>query len=165
MQWGGARLFTDGFTHMPGGRARFSAVPLPGLVIPPGMYCLTARRDTRSDRRDHADVRLHPADAAEIGVAEGEPVRLRSEYGEWTGRARLAPIKRRHLQAWWPGIHALISRRVDPVTGEPDYTVPVTAEAMDAPGATTPARVHETAAPTRTAEPAPAMVRMGERGT
>ena len=44
VQWGGERLYTDGFTRMPGGRARFTAVPVPRLEIPPGKFHLTTRR-------------------------------------------------------------------------------------------------------------------------
>ena len=35
---------SDGFTRMPGGRARFSPVPLPAVEIPPGAFYLTTRR-------------------------------------------------------------------------------------------------------------------------
>jgi hypothetical protein len=42
--------------------------------------------------------------------------------------ARLAPIKRRHLQGYWPETNVLIPRRFDPDSGEPDYNVIVTAE-------------------------------------
>src|SRR6266850_2532737 len=44
VQWGGERLFTDGFARMPGGRARFTCVPLPAIEIPPGKFYLTTRR-------------------------------------------------------------------------------------------------------------------------
>src|SRR5205823_2637152 len=47
VQWGGERLFTDGFTRMPGGRARFTSVALPEIVIPPGKFYLTTRRDRK----------------------------------------------------------------------------------------------------------------------
>src|SRR6266850_1075836 len=105
VQWGGEQLFRDGFTQMPGGRARFTAVPVPGLEIPPGRFHLSTRRGKQfnsmsHDERDFLmgsstrhDVLIAPEDAAMVGVREGEPIRLRSEVGEWTGVTRLAPIK------------------------------------------------------------------------
>src|SRR5678815_2271501 len=41
VQWGGERLFTDGFTRMPDARARFTPVPLPRVEIPDGWFMLT----------------------------------------------------------------------------------------------------------------------------
>jgi molybdopterin-dependent oxidoreductase alpha subunit len=173
VQWGGERLFTDGFTRMPDGRARFSAVPVPSLEIPPGKFHLTTRRgkqfnsmaqgqhDFLMGSRDRRDVLIHPDDATAIGVREGEEVRLRSEAGEWIGVTRLAPMKRRHLQTYWPETNVLIPRRFDPVSGEPDYNAMVTAEPVGALGATTPAPVEErrAAEATPAAEPQPAMAR------
>jgi len=173
VQWGGEQLFRDGFTQMPGGRARFTAVPVPGLEIPPGRFHLTTRRGKQfnsmsHDERDFLmgsstrhDVLIAPEDAATVGVRDGEPIRLRSEVGEWTGVTRLAPIKPRHLQAYWPETNVLISRRFDPVSGEPDYNAIVVAEPAGPPGATTPLPVEE-ATPARLAnEPQPAMARVG----
>ena len=48
--------------------------------------------------------------------------------GEWVGVTRLAPMKERHLQTYWPETNVLIPRRFDPVSGEPDYNALVTAE-------------------------------------
>lgn len=176
VQWGGERLFTDGFTRMPEGRARFTCVPLPSVVIPPGMFYLTTRRgkqfnsmsygqrDLLMGSPDRRDVLMHPEDAQAVGAAEGARVRLRSDCGEWIGIARLAPMKRRYLQAYWPETNGLISRRFDPVSGEPDYNVLVTVEPVDAPGVTTPLRVHEASSPSHATEPAPAMMRSTGRG-
>src|SRR5262249_38065940 len=44
IQWGGPQLFRDGFTKMPGGRARFSIVEAHEVEIPPGHFYLTTRR-------------------------------------------------------------------------------------------------------------------------
>jgi len=140
VQWGGERLFADGFAKMPGGRARFTPVPVPHTEIPAGRFLLTTRRGKQFNsmaqgERDalmgsggRRDVLLHPEDAAAIGVRAGGEIVLRSEVGAWTGIARLAPMKRRHLQAYWPETNTLITRRFDPVSGEPDYNAIVTAE-------------------------------------
>jgi hypothetical protein len=58
-------------------------------------------------------------------------MRLRSDAGQWIGVARLAPMKARHLQAYWPETNVLIPRRFDPVSGEPDYNCLVTVERVE----------------------------------
>jgi predicted molibdopterin-dependent oxidoreductase YjgC len=171
VQWGGERLFTDGFSRMPGGRALFSTVPLPEVVIPPGKFYLTTRRGKQFNSMSHEpgdylmgastrrDVLMNPADAEALGIADGAEILLRSEAGEWTGIARLAPMKERHLQAYWPEINVLISRHFDPVSGTPDYNVVVTVEPVGPLGATRPARVESAPRATPAEEPAPAMAR------
>jgi predicted molibdopterin-dependent oxidoreductase YjgC len=168
VQWGGARLFADGFARMPNGRARFTPVPVPHLEIPPGMFYLTTRRGKQFNSMSHGardrlmgsgtrrDVLIHPADAARIGVRDGEELLLRSDIGEWVGLARQAPIKERFLQAYWPETNVLIARRFDPVSGEPDYNTLVTAEPVGSLPGTTPARVDES---TRAVSTQPAMAR------
>jgi len=172
VQWGGERLFADGFPRMPGGRARFSPVPLPKVEIPPGMFHLTTRRgkqfnsmaegsrDALMGSVSRRDVLINTRDAERLGVTNGQEIRLRSEVGEWTGLARLAPMKERHLQAYWPETNVLITRRFDPVSGEPDYNAMVQVEPVGPLGGTRPARVTETL-PTSTpaTEPQPALVR------
>jgi predicted molibdopterin-dependent oxidoreductase YjgC len=171
VQWGGERLYAEGFSRMPEGRARFSAVPVPRFEIPPGQFHLTTRRGKQfnsmgHDERDFLmgsssrhDVLIAPADAARIGVGDGAAIRLRSEVGEWVGVARLAPMKPRHLQAYWPETNVLIPRRFDEASGAPDYNVMVSAEPAGALGATTPIPVEEIAEPAGAREPQPAMAR------
>jgi len=171
LQWGGERLFTDGFTRMPGGRARFSAVPLPEIEIPPGRFTISTRRGKQFNSMAHEpgdylmgattrrDVLMNPADAAALGIADGAEILLRSDAGEWTGITRLAPMKERHLQAYWPEINVLISRRFDPVSGVPDYNAVVTVEPVGPLAATTPARVESAPRAAPAEEPAPAMAR------
>ena len=140
VQWGGARLFEDGFTRMPNGRARFTPVELPAIHIPPGWFYLTTRRGKQFNSMSYGtrdflmgtetrrDVLIHPDDARALGLEDGAEIRLRSDVGQWIGVARLAPMKSRHLQAYWPETNVLIPRRFDPVSGEPDYNCLVTVE-------------------------------------
>jgi len=168
VQWGGPQLFAGGFDRMPDRRARFTTVPLPEVMIPPGYFYLTTRRgkqfnsivfdskDFHVGGRDRDSVLMNPVDAERLGVREGDPVRLRSEVGEWTGRARLASMKERHVQTYWPETNVLIPRRFDPVSGEPDYNTLVTVEPLGALPGTHAARVEpepQSASPPRT-EPA-----------
>ena len=102
---------------------------------------------------------MNPADAAALDIADGAPIRLRSDVGEWTGVARLAPMKERHLQAYWPEVNVLISRRFDPVSGEPDYNAVVAVEPVGPLTGTTPARVTGPPQVAPVPGPAPAMAR------
>jgi anaerobic selenocysteine-containing dehydrogenase len=77
-------------------------------------------------RRD--DVILSPHDAARLNLAAGDRIRLRSEVGEFTGRARLGEVAQGCLVALWPEANVLLSRRYDPGSGEPDYNAEVTLE-------------------------------------
>jgi anaerobic selenocysteine-containing dehydrogenase len=143
VQWGGARLFEDGFTRMPNGRGRFTPVELPEIRIPPGWFHLTTRRGKQFNSMSYGsrdflmgaatrrDVLMHPDDARALEVADGDEIRLRSDVGQWVGVARLAPMKNRHLQAYWPEANVLIPRRFDPVSGEPDYNCLVTVERVE----------------------------------
>jgi hypothetical protein len=50
---------------------------------------------------------------------------LRSDTGRMKGIIKLAPVKSGTLQAYWPEANVLIPRRIDPVSGGPDYNVEV----------------------------------------
>ncbi|MGH9668543.1 MAG: molybdopterin oxidoreductase family protein, partial [Terriglobales bacterium] len=137
IQWGGPRLFTDGFPKMPGGRARFLVVPIPKLDVPPGKFYFTTRRgkqfnsmtwgerDRLTGSRSRDEVFMNPNDAQRLGLAEDDDVLLRSAVGKLKGRVRLADIREGNLQAHWPEGNILIERRYDPVSAEPDYNTVV----------------------------------------
>jgi predicted molibdopterin-dependent oxidoreductase YjgC len=161
-QWGGERLYAEGFTKMPGGRARFTTPQVPEIVIPPGMFYLTTRRGRQFNSMTFGPrdfyvggsprdaVLMNPTDVERLGVSEGDRVVLRSEVGEWSGLVRLAAMKERHVQTYWPETNVLIPRRFDPDSGEPDYNTLVTVEPERALPGTRPALVEpepETAAP------------------
>ncbi|MGH9603834.1 MAG: molybdopterin oxidoreductase family protein, partial [Terriglobales bacterium] len=142
IQWGGPVLFRDGFAKMPDGRARFVAVPIPRVDIPPGKFYVTTRRGkqfnsmtwgkrdplTGSENRD--EIFMNPRDAERLGVREGDLILLRSAVGELCGRVRPADIREGNLQAYWPECNVLIERRYDPVSNEPDYNAVVDVEAV-----------------------------------
>ncbi|MGH9555271.1 MAG: FdhF/YdeP family oxidoreductase [Terriglobales bacterium] len=143
IQWGGPVLFRDGFAKMPEGRARFVAVPIPNVEVPPGKFYVTTRRGkqfnsmtwgprdplTGSESRD--EISMNPRDAERLGVREGDLILLRSAVGELCGRVRPADIREGNLQAYWPECNVLIERRYDPVSNEPDYNAVVEVEAVD----------------------------------
>ena len=88
VQWGGRHLCSDGAFPTPTGRGRFSAVVPPRSELPPGGFLVTTRRGKQFNSivwsatdpltgagRDA--VYLDQADAAELGVGDGDPVMLR----------------------------------------------------------------------------------------
>jgi anaerobic selenocysteine-containing dehydrogenase len=65
---------------------------------------------------------LNAEDAAGLGLAEGDPVLLRSDVGELRGRVKLMAIQRHNVQIHWPEGNVLIKRDLrDPNCGIPDY--------------------------------------------
>jgi anaerobic selenocysteine-containing dehydrogenase len=171
VQWGGERLFADGFAKMPDGRARFSSVKLPSIEIPAGWFHMTTRRGKQFNsmsfgEKDYLmgsstrrDVLINAEDLAELGARENDELQLRSEVGVWVGVARPAPVKRRHVQLYWPEANVLIPRRFDPVSGEPDYNAMVVIEPVRATPGMHEARVVEPAGAAASREPAPALSR------
>jgi anaerobic selenocysteine-containing dehydrogenase len=57
-------------------------------------------------REGEASLTLHPQDAAERGIAEGDTVRIFNDRGSFLARARLSEAARRGLvvglSIWWP---------------------------------------------------------------
>jgi formylmethanofuran dehydrogenase subunit D len=64
----------------------------------------------------------------ELGFHEGDNVRVVAEHGEMQATLRSAPCRRGHVQAYWPECNALVGRRYDKASGEPDYNTVVRIE-------------------------------------
>jgi molybdopterin-dependent oxidoreductase alpha subunit len=143
IQWGGPRLCEGGRTPLEGGRARFHVATPPELDIPEGRFHLSTRRGKQFNSmvqaardpltgglRDH--VFMAAADARALGLSEGDPVLLRSDVGELRGRCRIAPMKERNLQVFWPEANPLIRHDVvEPQCGIPDFTAVVSVERLE----------------------------------
>jgi len=137
LQWGGPYLFKDGFTAMANNRALFSVLNPPDRRAAEGKFYLATRRGKQfnsmtfgttdrlmgTGRRDV--IFISPEDAERLKLNDGTTVTVRSYTGEMTGIIQLAPVKSGTLQAYWPEANVLISRRNDPVSGEPDYNTEV----------------------------------------
>jgi anaerobic selenocysteine-containing dehydrogenase len=78
---------------------------------------------------DRDEILIDAADAAELGLVEGDRVTLRSETGSLTGRLHFARLPRRSLQVHWPEGNVVIpagpEHREDP-SRVPDYNAVVT---------------------------------------
>jgi molybdopterin-dependent oxidoreductase alpha subunit len=137
LQWGGPLLCEGGKSGLPDGRARFFAVQPPELEIPEGRFHVSTRRGKQFNsmiqaRRDpltggeRTDVFMAKADAQRMGLADGDPVTLRSEVGVFRGTCKVGPVKERNLQVFWPEANPLLRRDVvEPQCGIPDFTATV----------------------------------------
>jgi molybdopterin-dependent oxidoreductase alpha subunit len=141
LQWGGPYLHKAGhFTGMPNGRALFSVLNPPDRRASAGKFYLATRRGKQfnsmtfglTDRLMGAKSRdlifISPEDAQQLEVTDGTRVVARSNTGEMNAVIQIAPVKSGTLQAYWPEANVLISRRTDPISGEPDYNVEVSIE-------------------------------------
>jgi anaerobic selenocysteine-containing dehydrogenase len=137
VQWGGRILCRDGEFPTPDGKARFIAAAPPERSLPEGSFLLSTRRgkqfnsmihrekDPLTGARRH-DVLISAEDASSVGVRDGEEVLLRSEVGEFLGRAKVAPLRPGNVQVHWPESQRLIRRGVrDPECGIPDFNAVV----------------------------------------
>jgi predicted molibdopterin-dependent oxidoreductase YjgC len=132
-QYGGPRLCEGGIFPMPDGRARFTVVSLPDLNIPDGQFLLSTRRGKQFNSMiqgeidpllgaGRRDVLIGSDDAASLNLGEGDDVLLSNDLGSYRGRLRLAPIRPRNVQIYWPEGNVLIRRGiVDPACEMPDY--------------------------------------------
>jgi predicted molibdopterin-dependent oxidoreductase YjgC len=141
LQWGGPFLHKAGqFSGMLSGRALFSVLKPPDRRASAGKFYLATRRGKQfnsmtfgtTDRLMGAKSRdivfMSPEDAQRLELTDGTRVIVRSHTGEMNGVIQIAPIKSGTLQAYWPEANVLISRRIDPVSGQPDYNAEVSVE-------------------------------------
>lgn len=144
VQYGGPHLCAGWSFPTPDGKARFIPVPLPEMAIPEGMFVVATRRGKQFNTMVHANrdaitgagrdaVLMHAADAAELGLGNGEAVIVRNEIGTFRGRVLLAPVKRRNLQVHWPEGNVLLAqgrRHRSPASDVPDYNAFVRVERL-----------------------------------
>jgi len=133
IQWGGPRLCEGGVFPTHDGRARFTPLRPPELDVPPGWFYLSTRRGKQFNSMVHRerdpllgarreDVLMSATDAEALGLRDGDPVTVRNEVGAFRGRCKVARIKPRNVQMYWPEANAVVRRGVvDPQCGMPDY--------------------------------------------
>lgn len=135
IQYGGPHLLTDRF-GTPDGKGRFTPIDLPEEAIPAGRFFLTTRRGKQFNSMVGADVDplvgaardailMAGVDADRLKLADGDPVLLRNELGEFRGRIVIDRVKPGSVQVYWPEANAIIpAGRLDPC-GIPDYNATV----------------------------------------
>jgi anaerobic selenocysteine-containing dehydrogenase len=132
-QYGGPHLCEGGRFATPSGRARFAVVPVPSIAVADDRLIVTTRRGKQfnsmvQERRDALTgaerdaVLISAEDAARFGLADGDHVRLTSDFGAFEGVALVAPVKPGSLQVHWPEGNPLIDRSCRSAeSGIPDY--------------------------------------------
>lgn len=137
VQWGGRWLCRDGTCGTEDGRARFTPLTIPEVAVPEGQFFVSTRRGKQFNSMIQADrdpltgawrddVMISREDASALGLEDGDPVLLRSDTGEFSGRVKIVPIKPRNMQVHWPEGNVLIRRGCcDPSSGIPDYNAKV----------------------------------------
>jgi molybdopterin-dependent oxidoreductase alpha subunit len=145
VQWGGRHLAVGGRFPTPTGRARFSAVAPAEPDVPDGWFTLSTRRGKQFNSMVQGAVDpltgagrdavfIDAGDAAALGLAAGDRVRLRSATGTFAGTLTPARLPARTLQVHWPEGNALIAGgpdRREPASKVPDYNAIVTIEPLD----------------------------------
>nr|WP_283251133.1 molybdopterin-dependent oxidoreductase [Rhabdothermincola salaria] len=142
VQWGGRHLCADGVFPTPSGRGRFTPLSPPTHDLAPGTFTVATRRGKQFNSMVFGEidpltgagrdaVYIDDADAAALGLDEGDRVLLRNEVGEYLGRVHLARLPARTLQVHWPEGNVVIGAGADhrdPVSRVPDYNAVVTVE-------------------------------------
>ena len=144
VQWGGRHLAPGGQFATPSGRGRFTALQPPESAVPEGHFVVATRRGKQFNSMvfkpkdpltgaERDAVFIDEADAAALGLGEGDAVRLRSDTGAYEGRLRLVRLPTRTLQVHWPEGNVLIPggpEHREPGSRVPDYNALVTLEPL-----------------------------------
>jgi molybdopterin-dependent oxidoreductase alpha subunit len=142
VQWGGRHLCSGGDFPTPTGRGAFSALRSSSTEVPDGMYTVATRRGKQFNSmvfkpvdpltgaaRDA--VYMDAADAASVGLRDGDAVRLVNGTGSFEGHLKLTRLPHRTLQVHWPEGNVLLPsgpENREPGSNVPDYNALVTLE-------------------------------------
>ena len=145
VQYGGRHLCPDGRFPTPSGRARFSVLDVAPTALAPDEWYVSTRRGKQFNSmvlattdpltgaaRDAVYIDSH--DAGVLGVADGDAMRLTSDAGTFSGRAKLVRLPSRTLQVHWPEGNVLLSggpSHREPQSRVPDYNAVVTVQVGD----------------------------------
>ncbi len=136
------RFFAEGGFYHPDGKARMLPITPPALTVNTGFKLNTGRnRDqwhtmTRTGKAPQLGahlaepyVQIHPGDAAELDVAEGDLVQIKNGYGQAVLRALItdatakgqlfAPMHWTRQRSASSAVNAVTPPVVDPVSGQP----------------------------------------------
>jgi len=140
VQYGGRHLCAAGDFPLPDRRARFTVLDVSPPALAPHEFFLSTRRGKQFNSMVFAEtdpltgavrdaVYIDAGDAADLGVANGERIRLTSPVGSMTGRAKLVRLPSRSVQVHWPEGNVLIDAGLnDDASRIPDYNAVVTIE-------------------------------------
>jgi predicted molibdopterin-dependent oxidoreductase YjgC len=130
----GGRTFHERRFATADGFAAFQVTPIPREGRPEGTFRLMTLRsegqfnsvvyDEEDLYRGNAGrdvVMMSAADAAALGVAEGERVVVESDSGAMVLRVAVVDIRAGNLAAYYPEANALVTRRIDPRSKTPAF--------------------------------------------
>jgi molybdopterin-dependent oxidoreductase alpha subunit len=135
LQYGGPRLLVERFLT-PDGKGHFSPIGLPEENVPSGWFQLSTRRGKQFNSMIYSatdpltglkreDIIMAKEDANRLGLADGDPILLRNDRGEFRGRVKIDRIKPGSIQGHWPEVNVVVpAGRLDP-SGVPDYNAVV----------------------------------------
>ncbi len=144
VQYGGRHLCRDGHCPTPSGRAQFSLVDGPEIELGHGEFWCSTRRGKQFNSMVYAEVDpltgarrnaiyIDATEAASLGIASGDSLRLRSAHGSFEGAAYLVPLAPRSLQVHWPEGNRLLAGGAahrEPLSRIPDYNTVVRIERL-----------------------------------
>jgi molybdopterin-dependent oxidoreductase alpha subunit len=128
------RTFTRPEFATPDRRAHFQPTPLPAFTVPAGAFRLMTLRsegqfntvvyeeeDLYRGNRHRDVVMMAAADAARLGVGEGDRVVVETEVGALEVSAALVDIRPGNVAMYYPEANALVPRRIDPRSKTPAF--------------------------------------------
>ena len=136
------RTFREPFFATSDGKAHFALTPLPEPLRTDELRMMTLRSEGQFntvvyeeedlyrgvERRD--SILMAAEDAARLGLAEGQKVRVSSECGAMAVRVALVDIRPGNCAMYYPEANALVPARLDPRSKTPAFkAVPVRVEA------------------------------------
>ncbi|HBB33804.1 MAG TPA: formate dehydrogenase [Cyanobacteria bacterium UBA9273] len=141
-QYGGSHLCFGWNFPTPDGKAHFTPLSPPKRELPEGCFRVTTRRGKQfnsmvQESKDaitgalREAVLMSGADAADLGLKQGDRVLLKNDCGELQGRVYIAPIKPGNLQVHWPEGNVLLDKnKRSPEVAIPDYNAIVKLEIL-----------------------------------
>lgn len=143
-QIGGQHLCKDWIFPTPDGRAKFHTIDVANTGAGPKLFRLSTRRGKQFNSMvmeeldaitgaSRNEVLISHEDCKQLGLLQGDRVRLKNELGEWVGIVRQSQIVPGNLQVHWPECNHLLDEKiVSPEAGIPDYNALVHCEKIHA---------------------------------
>ncbi len=138
-QYGGSHLCFGWNFPTADGKAHFGVLLPRQRELPEGYFLLATRRGKQfnsmvQERKDaitgavREAVLINTADAAQLGLKNGDQVILKNELGELPCQIYIAPIQSGNLQVHWPEGNVLLDKSKRSLEGVPDYNAIVRLE-------------------------------------